>query len=64
MSLPSCDLCGEGLADMSAKGKYLRRTSPVGGPFVGQCAPSCTHTGGTRDDAILAAVGVAEEGEG
>ena len=38
-----CSECGESTDDMVNKGKYLKRTSPLGSDFVGRCAPSCNY---------------------
>ena len=38
-----CSSCGESTDDMSKKGKYLKRTSPLGSDFVGRCAPICNY---------------------
>ena len=51
-----CSLCGQDLWQMAERGAYLRRTSPKGGPFVGQCSPSCDKKTGGQAEALLAAL--------
>jgi hypothetical protein len=51
-----CSLCGQDIHQMAERGAYLERTSPKGGPFVGECRPSCDRKHGTQDDALIAAI--------
>ena len=54
-----CSKCGDHIDVMAARGSYLKRTSPKGQMFVGECAPSCKSVG-DQDNAILRAIGVKE----
>ncbi len=56
MSMSNCSKCGEHIDEMSAKGKYLKRTNPMGELFIGECAPNCEFAEGTQEDALLAAL--------
>lgn len=51
-----CRLCGQTLAQASTRGAFIKRVSPIGSNFVGECRPSCDRNHGNRDDAILAAL--------
>ena len=51
-----CSLCGQDIWQMSERGAFLKRTSPIGQNFVGECSPSCERKTGNQDDALLAAL--------
>ena len=51
-----CSKCGQDIWQMAERGAWVERTSPKGGPFVGQCAPSCEHKHGGSDEALLGAL--------
>ena len=51
-----CSLCGQDIWQMAERGAYLHRTSPKGGPFIGECRPSCEKVTGNQEDALLAAI--------
>lgn len=64
MSEIKCRKCGQDASQASKRGAYLNRVSPKGGPFVGECRPSCEHLHGGPNEAVLNALdGVESLGE-
>ena len=53
----NCRKCGDSLFEASKHGAYLKRVSPKGEAFVGECAPSCDMNHGNQDDALMSAIG-------
>jgi hypothetical protein len=51
-----CRLCGQNVHKIAERGAYLKRTSPIGTPFIGECYPSCDGEHGDQDDALIAAI--------
>lgn len=51
-----CEKCGENIDELSAKGKFLRRTNKYGDSFRGECAPYCEFSEGDCMSAVVAAV--------
>ena len=51
-----CRKCGDTVFKASKHGAYLKRVSPKGEDFVGECSPSCDTNHGNQDDALLAAI--------
>ena len=51
----ACRKCGQDIWELAERGAYLKRVSPVGEDFVGECAPSCQSIG-NQDDALLRAL--------
>jgi len=41
--MTNCSKCGDHINKLADSGRYLQRTSPKGGPFIGQCAPACEY---------------------
>ncbi len=56
MAYLNCEKCGMSMQALTEAGRYLRRISPKGTEFRGQCAPACNAPLGTADTAIVAAV--------
>jgi len=57
IDMTRCSLCGQDIYTIAGRGAYLERVSPKGGPFVGECRPSCDRKHGSQDDALIAAIG-------
>jgi len=56
-----CQLCGQHIDQISERGAWLTRTSPLGENFEGECRPSCDRNHGNQDDALLGALGVSND---
>lgn len=63
MSMTNCRKCGTHVTELNA-GIYLKRVNPKGVPGISECSPKCFHTGGTQEEALLAALEVNEIKEG
>ncbi|MCK5127692.1 MAG: hypothetical protein KAR42_15650 [candidate division Zixibacteria bacterium] len=51
-----CRKCGDTLFEASSHGAYLKRVSPKGEAFEGECSPSCDMNHGNQDDALINAL--------
>lgn len=51
-----CSKCGQDIWQMAERGAYLHRISPKGGPFIGECRPSCDSNIGGQEAALLEAM--------
>lgn len=39
----NCDKCGKHVSEIARAGKYIKRTSPMGQDFIGECEPCCEY---------------------
>ena len=55
-----CRICGQGPMEASNRGAYLQRVNPKGEvPIILECRPSCRHSEGGQESALVAAAGAA-----
>lgn len=59
----TCQKCGRGIMEIARRGAYLRRTSPYGAPFLGECSPNCdvAFLGGSATAVVRAIRGQDDE---
>jgi len=51
-----CEKCGDTPIKAADKGAYLKRTSPKGQHFVGECMPFCDRNNGDQNDALIESI--------
>ena len=52
----TCVRCGCDVFQAAERGAYLKRVSPKGESFRGECVPSCEHKSGGPDEALIGAI--------